>query len=284
MMWSGFKGRLPVGLKHRLKAFAAPPLSFGTAALINSKGKHRVQVVAMRRSGHHAIVNWLISAYESSAVEWSPNARRTFISATGHTAFINDLTGSRRNLVHYEIMQRAAAVRSSQRLIVNLEDISIAQLSQQAFALRSPDVKLYVRRPLLDLAASRLKAHRTWGEGSEENAPVNRWLLDTLLVNESLLNDWLVIDYDRWLTNSDGHRREVLSTLGLSADHMPSVSPFGGGSSFTGVDRVPTPRELTSRYRQVDWPAETVELLLEPQYRSLLRPADVEFLNGLQQS
>jgi hypothetical protein len=56
---------------------------------------------------------------------------------------------------------------------------------------------------------------------------------------------------NRWLTNADGHRDHVLHQLGLSCDHVAE---------------------------------ETVELLLESQYRNLLRPVDIEFLNGLQQS
>jgi hypothetical protein len=284
MVWNDVKKYLPIELKHRPKVISSWPLSFWVARLVNSADRHRVQVVAMRRSGHHAIVNWLISAFEGSAVQWSPQRQTVEVAPSGYTAFINDLNNSRSYFGHYEVARRFAAVRAASRVISNLEDVALADLPQHLFAQRNPDVQIYVRRPVLDLVASRIKAQQAWGAGSERTVPVDRWLMDTLLSNERQLHGWLVIDYDRWLTNADDHRHQVLQQLGLSFDHMPSVSPFGQGSSFTGVDRVPSPEELMARHRQIDWPAEILAMLREPQYRSLLRPEDEEFLNGLQQA
>jgi hypothetical protein len=284
MVWSGLKRSVPVGLKHRLKVTSSWPLSFWVARLVNSDRRQRIQVVAMRRSGHHAVVNWLISAYEDSVVDWNTEVTSLRLSLYGQTVFISDLNNSRSHFGHYDVARGYAAVGAARRLISNLGDVALADLPQHLFAQHNPDVRIYVRRPVLDLVASRIQAQRAWGARAHRVVPVDRWLMDTLLSNEDHLHDWLVIDYDRWLTDADDHRHQVLHQLGLSFDHMPSVSPFGQGSSFTGVDRVPSPEELTARHRQIDWPAETVALLLKPQYRSLLRPGDVEFLNGLQQS
>lgn len=270
---------VPANVKDQAKTSIARVVPVRTAEVINANPHQcRAAIAAMSRSGHHAVTNWLVNAIEGKPVDFTRYAGTYSLHIWERSAFINNLNCARVDYKHVEIRRFASPLQAAPWLMTNYEDIELTALDSMPYRFARPDHRIYIRRPLVDLTASRLKARQSWASGDDRMVPVDRRFIDTVLANEQQLDGWLVIDYDRWLTNADGHRKQVLDALGLTFDQMPGVSPYGQGSSFTGTQRVPTAEELLNRHRQIDWPADVVELLLEPQYRRLLRPSDVDFL------
>lgn len=62
---------------------------------------------------------------------------------------------------------------------------------------------------------------------------------------------------------------------------MPQVSPYGGGSSFSGLSQLPLHRELTTRYQQIEWPPSVVQTLLHEEFRRLFTIDELKFLESL---
>lgn len=267
------KNRLRARIAHRLIASsrrtAGRALSPMTSNVLNSSGSTKILVAAPRRSGHHAVINWLMSAFEGSPVHWT-TARTVTASPTGSTVFVNDISATSWMDKHLEVARHRRDIRSARVVITSFEDLAIGEWRKWPYAIHDPKHRIYVRRPTLDLVASRMKHPGGY-------TPVNEAFLKTLLDNESHVEGWIVIDFDTWVGDVS-YRQKILSKMGLEFDSMPHISPHGNGSSFTELSDSPSPSDLSSRRFQVDWPSPVVELLLDPRFQSLLRRDEVDFL------
>lgn len=267
------KDRIPVPVKHNLKRAATAPLGMMAATrtnhILNVEGARKFLVSAPRRSGHHAVVNWMMNSLEGVPVDWVAQSAITF-SPSSSVVFVNDLQERIDHLRHLEVARSAKAIEKAKAVILNVEDVDLSKWDSWRFALSDPDYKIYVNRAILDLVASRVR--------HAAKMHVDETLMKMLTTNREHLNSWTVIDFHRWLEPSGTHRRQILDELGLEVDIMPGTSPYGGGSSFTGVSRVPTAAELTHRHLQIEWTRSLIDLLLDRNYRDLLEPRELEFL------
>ena len=246
-----------------------------------------VLVVAPRRSGHHAIINWIVNGLEGQQVNWTtilpPGSSNKGIllrsTIGGTTLHFNDLPSSRKRYKASACLPHLDLVRQAKFVIASYEDVEAAALDRGPWLPRHPTFKVLVTRSTLNLMASRLE--RRAALPNTQVRPIDTAFLDGLLSNSKPPEGWVVIRFDDWLSDPSPYRDQIARQLGMKIDLSAELSPFGSGSSFSGLSRVPTSDELTSRFRQVEWPSSVVELLLEPKYRPLLTDIEYDFLVGL---
>lgn len=244
---------------------------------------HRIVVTGMRRSGNHAVINWLANSIEGEQVEFAyPPPGRIGVTPSGRVAHINDLPLRRDGDHHFDAAAaRIDLLRGASSIVLSLEDHRIGESFERRLALPEGTRRVHVRRSTLNLLASRIEGLRRAEHrgNSRSGLEITQHLLDSMQHNRTSLPDaWTVIDFDRWLTEGTAHRGAVLADLDLTVDIDPAMSLHGDGSSFTARNRVPTPEELTSRWAAIEWPNRIVELLLRPRNFGLLNETEVEFL------
>lgn len=239
-------------------------------------------VTGMRRSGNHAIINWLVNALESTASELEyPPPGRIGVTSSGRVAHINDLPVRRNGVFYDEVHARLDLLNHASSIILSVEDRRIDDRFERMLALPTATQRVHVRRSTLNLLASRIEGlrrnHRLGRKHS--GLEITQQLLDTMAYNyKSLPDSWTLVDFDRWLTDGDTYRRSLLNALELTVDIEPAISRHGDGSSFTARQKIPTSNELNSRWSAIEWPRSIVELLLRPRNFGLLTPEEVEFL------
>ena len=259
-------------------------------ALIASRPWESVVVVSgMRRAGNHAVIGWLANAYEETSVELHYDQLEFGISSTGVTAHVNDIPiledcpGPRVARLRRG-RQSLEAHRSAGRLIISFEDIERARIDSSSFLPREVSARVNVRRPTLNLLASRQQKFAAEGETSSYAAflRIDQALLDRIAADAApAAAGWTVLDFDDWSSGDPQYRSSVLAGLGLSVDISPGVTRHGGGSSFTGKASVPESTDLRERWRTVIWPIDLLDLFLLDRNRGIFTGQERERLEQL---
>lgn len=244
-------------------------------------GQRSIVVVGARRSGHHAIILWLANCLENDEVQWKHLlGGRHLVSQSGQTFHINDWNVARRWSGNSELFLFHRLIRNAKFLVINYEDQDPARLDSHSRFPRNPHLKILVTRSTLNLVASRLSISAV--RPASGPCPVDEPFLEVLMSYREVPPDWVVINFDAWLRDEEGYRSRVANRFGLHAGAHPSiVSHFGGGSSFTGTDGIPSMSELTHRYTQISWPDHVVSMLLQDRFSSLLTNEERTFLTGI---
>ncbi len=220
------------------------------------------------RSGHHAIIHWLLCHF------------------SGPVLFRNN-PGAVENLVYRNVADgyaAADAVRCQPKecYIFNLEDHTLEQAAtllmprheRLGWGASARVVRLLVLRDLPNFIASRLRAEGSriaafpcvdwsglWASHAREFAGVTE-----------ILPGLVKVSYNRWVAE-EGYRRELARLLGLrfndaGRDHVPRI---GAGSSFDGTSFDGRGREMAvlTRYRQMEGDAELRAFTRDPELRRL---------------
>ena len=213
----------------------------------------------MRRSGNHAIINWLLRN--------SPNERSVFlnnckprVSPLSRFASIEVNLRRRNTEKALKNLPRVAAKAGEKAaLVFSYEDCMPNEFgpgrpASGPFDERLIDADLILYRGFLNWSASLLRkmqrnpvmpalARATTMLRSMET--YGR-LLDLVIARDEL--ELTCIEYDRWCT-SEGYRAAVLETLDFASrdNGTGEVQPYGGGSSFQPEAR--TAGELASGSR-----------------------------------
>jgi hypothetical protein len=209
-----------------------------------------VRFVGLKRSGNHAVLNWIIRQSPGSVVHFN-NARPEH---------------------PYQRWARSAATPPDQprqqRAIYSIEDTSLAVVGDRHSYPRRrvyPDLEVGRRRDVLllrdpfNLVASRFQRGGSWGRMSTY---VSGLTIPQLWVTYALefvgRTSWLSpncirIDYSRWCRSQE-YRRALAAQLGLlfTDAGFEEVTRFGGGSSFDGtrMDGKATAMRTQERWRE----------------------------------
>lgn len=266
---------------------------------------HEFRVYAMKRSGHHAVMSWLM-AHFSGPVYFLNNCsfrhEELFSSTRVGTfsracefggrvsVFLRDGTVVRRvehlrkdtlldrprerleTLIRGERDTFAAIEFPTEwdAYVFNLEDFDLRHHAHVPFeaARRGHAAAVHdvlVLRDPYNWLASRLKG----------GFPVDRTVIDAwvsqcreALGQTSYLSDPLVVNYDRWFSEAE-YRRELSARLGYAGPDpgIGETADFGGGSSFSGF-------EFRNRAEQMDVLNRWKVLRDDREYRELFREAD----------
>ena len=209
-----------------------------------------IRFVGLKRSGNHAILNWLLRQRK------------------GSVAFFNDV----RPEAPYEASRLVGATSDDLREVdtatYSIEDTSLAVIADRhAYPRRDAYPGLRVGRRLdvlllrdpFNLFASRFRRGAPWGSKALYingiSAP-QMWVtyaLESVGRTRWLEHDCVTIDYNRWCSSRE-YRRELARTLDLefTDEGFTEVTGFGGGSSFESTsqdgsaDRMQTDRRWTA--------------------------------------
>lgn len=236
-----------------------------------------IQVFGMRRSGNHAIVDWLM--------------RNAPYGATGGAFYNNcrfgadpvETCASRELYNHDATAIRKGDIGARPMIVMSYEDREPApdgtrQKASQGYANADFTHSVIIYRSFLNWTASLLaKLQRNAGYGPLERMRIMMAALPTYaqMLTRAAEPEHIGICYDAWVS-SDAYRTEILGTLGLPVrdNGLGQVQRFGGGSSFQKKARDPAQLDSTDR---------DAAMADDPEYQMLLWTAahDVPFMETL---
>lgn len=201
---------------------------------LNMNGKHmkvdkQLSAISMRRSGHHAIIEWIINH-------------------VGHTEFINNYPKADR----YEYNQDSTG--TSYR-ITNYEDYPIQEALEH---IGSEGKILLILRDPYNMFASRLRSKFLTEEGRISPRIIHRWkdhATEFLRHSEQIDDHRLIsISFNMWIKDKE-YRDNIAKQIGFTNTDkgINILSQFGQGSSFDGNDYQDKANkmDLQNRHKQV---------------------------------
>ncbi|MEQ6250117.1 hypothetical protein ABMC89_14580 [Sulfitobacter sp. HNIBRBA3233] len=236
-----------------------------------------LQVFGMRRSGNHAIIDWLMRNAPQAATGgvFFNNCRhgRDPLSAYGS---LDIYDAESRVQPHHDIAdaQRIAAAGDAPMVVVSYEDRipqpkGKPQRASQGFATADFSRQVIIYRSFLNWAASLLaKIQRNDGFGPTDRMRIMGLAFATYVQGLDRVadpGDVVAICYDDWMQSED-YRAGILDRLDLPRRDLDrgQVQRYGGGSSFqrrtTGVaDLGSTERDALmaedEEYKMILWTA-----------------------------
>ena len=204
-----------------------------------TRTNQRLVIFGVRRSGNHALTNWLTNAIEASdseliPIDNTPPLSHCFKSPSGKVVHLNELNELDFRSTWKLFKQVRKWTKKCQVLILSFEDIRPSEYNNFR---RLNGQEVWISRKPLEIISSRFhninqKAQKGIGWSRQS---CDAYFFDTLreLIDhpqQSALN-W---DYNDWLTNPSW-RQQFLENVRLSHDIMPKHSAVGGGSSFHGT-------------------------------------------------
>ncbi len=192
---------------------------------------YELQVFAAMRSGHHAIVHWLLCHF------------------SGVTLFRNNVCGPEhsiyRNASDEFILLDEVRPQPKDCYVFNIEDHTIEQgaevlRTRRAHLARGSSERVFrilVLRDLHNFIASRLRAYDFIGYPYEDHAELWASHAREFVGETEYLPGSVKISYNEWV-GSELYRRRLSERLGLpftdrGLQHVPKI---GGGSSFDGTE------------------------------------------------
>ena len=209
----------------------------------------RIAFYGMRRSGNHAILNWLLCNLSQKKNIIKIKHRLVSSGNSCYLNAINEYVNTKPKIL--EIDFKFAEV-SFKNIVVSYEDVPINY--QTKYTTNFP--KIIVMRDINNLVASRLKKIKEDNEGKK----MAKYLFN---VNEKFFKSWIthasisrneayIIKFEEWIS-SKKIRDKISSDLGLkNIDYYQSISNYGGGSSFSGTSKRPEVSELNNRWKEVE--------------------------------
>jgi hypothetical protein len=221
-----------------------------------------IRLVAMRRSGSHALLNWLASLFEGRVCFLNDVSRKPTLRQDQACEVLPCLAGGRGVPLN----------RSKSLLIYNYEDADLSQLKDHAIPQewrghpQHSHTILLLRDPW-NLYASRVALRQRMPDNpfTHELAPHdlgqqailrNLWVQHAMEFTEasSLLGpDLIRVRYDRWLLEPD-YRMEICTAVGgtYTEEALDQVPEYGFGSSFPprpGSEAGPDRAALLERWK-----------------------------------
>lgn len=215
----------------------------------------------LRRSGNHAILEWLIQNIGGPA---NRNIiKETRIIQCGRAVYMNEINTYPS---HDELDLDCRFCKSAfENLIVSYEDVPTDYTLLNAGNTQ----QIVILRDIFNLFASRYK--------QAQKFPGNKHIQNNVLrLDEKAIEVWkqhansnaLIIIFERWIESKE-YRDSICEQLGIkNHDITDTMTEFGGGSSFTGRKK-PTVDELKSRAKMVNLSQEIVDRLNQTDIKEL---------------
>ncbi len=216
--------------------------------------KARLAIYGLRRSGNHAITEWLLKNLSGKNERHVITHRLVSSGDACYLNAINEYMDSPRLTVDYMF-----AKQNFSNLIITYEDVTHHFVPE----FSSGFAKLVIIRDIEGLLASRYKqmintaqlgnsgllqrSNRLFGINGET---FEMWKSFALSTNE----ECLLIKFEEWVASKD-YRDDLASKLGLdNIDITDTIADYGGGSSFSVQTTPPTAQELANRASEVELP------------------------------
>lgn len=205
------------------------------------RGRTVYVICGLRRSGNHAMIQWLMNSIAGESITYKSNGRRINYPTRSDLLFLNNWSG------HLNWKRKLSGTFISpevKHIIISFEDESPNQVFNYFKSLVDCRAIL-IRRNRLDLIASRfqkLVSRTKKGEdfGDESNMDCSHAFVSLLKEYDSVKaeNDKgiVIFDYDRW-TSDVSWGKTTMHSLELNSHSIPQrMTREGGGSSFQNLE------------------------------------------------
>lgn len=226
---------------------------------------NRYAFYGLRRSGNHAILEWLIQNMGDRGERKVVKSRR--LMAVNSAAYINEANtySSYENLEEHH----ALADETYKTLIVSYEDVGLDYVLPITQGYR----KIVIIRDLPNLFASRYKKSQAYGHSYKKGV---------MRIDEKAIELWkdhaisglngsaILIQFEKWLDAKEYRDELAASFNAANHDITDTITEFGEGSSFSGQLK-PTVEELKTRFSQVALPRKVRKRVQEEDINDLRR-------------
>ncbi len=213
------------------------------------KNKRKIRIIAQRRSGHHAILFWLISLIKGP-VCYINNFTKVKVKPDKLTEFKNGF--KRNHYWHFFNMEKQDVMKedlffitNKEVLIFNVEEeddlkgLNKKIENSRFYPKNNSDeiINILVIRDPYNMFASRLRMEETnsqFPKGHFNNRARKRWICyaKEFLSLTSFLTNKIVINYNKWFSEIE-YRKKLSSLLNLEFhNNYKGVPKMGDGSSF----------------------------------------------------
>ena len=220
-----------------------------------------MRVYGVRRSGQHAIIDWILRNCGQKEHSFLNNRRMGQSPLRrGALAQNQPSSTSHANALAARLNRKLAHGHRPFILISYEHGFSSAHYKNgdisPGFANRVFQHEVLVTRSFSNWLPSfmRLVQSRNPGRPADslDNSRAILKGIETYMAHIQAANEAAhpVISFDDWVT-SPAYRLEKLAALGLESpdNSLGQPQPFGGGSSFTGTTQAPSPEALTNRWQ-----------------------------------
>lgn len=225
------------------------PWMFLSWVLPGPTNVHEIRVIAQRRTGHHAIVNWIRAQLKGRYCflnNCRANGNPFLTCQRGSSIISNSLLEHSWNFWNQEV---SGKLSKKGTLLYNYEDQLVSEVASEDFqkhrtqwlgkSLQRTDI-LIMRDPF-NLLASRLKWVSSLGFEFEPDKLIKTWKEHAyeFLGETSYLSNKVTVSYNKWFCDRD-YRQRLSSELGLEWNDrgMQQVAKWGptiSGGSFDGL-------------------------------------------------
>lgn len=216
----------------------------------------RIKIIpfyGLRRSGNHAILEWMIHSMGTGKPREVLKHRR--IMKRGTAVYFNESnTYESQNQLLFDVL--LINKFEIENIITAYEDVNL-----KYELVPFTESKIVIIRDIENLVASRLKGI--------SNGKLN---LVGLAINQEFVNKWIeyakafddpnyvCIKFEDWLTSKDV-RDQFMQKLGFeNLDKTDTITEFGNGSSFTGQNKDST-ENLLNRSKQFEIPEDILKMI-----------------------
>ncbi|NES79307.1 MULTISPECIES: hypothetical protein [unclassified Okeania] len=233
--------------------------------IVNQK---EIRVAGMKRSGNHAIINW-VKSQQNSDVGFINNVLANQNPYRYKYENLRDKFPEHKWAIEHNRQQAKGNFIKRDCLIYSYEDFPLEQIANDKFE-RNHDIYLgksatrydiLIIRDPFNLLASRLKISSKVAYFLSVNSP-NKTMIDLWLdyakeyLGETnyLKHNKVCVNYNQWFADVE-YRRNIADKLQMefSDAGIDMVTSFGGGSSFEGkeFDGKATSMDVLNRWRKV---------------------------------
>ncbi|KIN67147.1 hypothetical protein [Sulfitobacter donghicola] len=247
-----------------------------------------LQVFGMRRSGNHAIIDWLMRNAPDAATGGVFYNNCRFAKPPLRAFGSLDVYGADHAVQPHgkdeTPAQRIATAGASPMVVVSYEDrmpqpVGAPQKASEGFETSDFSRQVVIYRSFLNWSASMLaKLKRNDGYGATDRMRIMAMSLNGYINGLDRIaeaKDVLPICYDDWMTSQD-YRADILTQLGLPHRDLSrgTVKRYGGGSSFQSKGTAAQDLATTDR---------DAIMADDPEYKILLWTAahDLQFMQRL---
>ena len=244
----------------------------GDPAFIKKKTIENIKTYnfyGLRRSGNHAILEWLIQNIGGPENRNIIKHRR--IIQCGRAVYINE---ANTYASHKDIELDVTFCQSAfENTIIAYEDVP----TNYYLSNTSNSQKIVILRDIFNLFSSRYKYKNKHPE------EIARYMT-SMRIDEKAIEVWkehansdaLIILFEKWIESKE-YRDSICKRLGIpNHDITDTMTEFGEGSSFTGQKK-PTVEELKSRSKMVNLPQEVIDRLNQPDITEIRKK--LKFIN-----
>lgn len=203
----------------------------------------------LRRSGNHAILEWLtINLGQSTKREV---VKKNRIISYNNACYMNEVNTYNEIDIKRDIK---FCKENYNNLITSFEDVTPDFDIEETIKFK----KIAIIRDIENLFASRYKRWLDTGiKGMEiDEEIIKKWKI----ISDCEKNGVLLIKFENWVTSKD-YRNNICEKLKIkNLDIIDTITNFGNGSSFSGR-KLPSVEELINRKKQIQLPKETTNRL-----------------------